>query len=351
MKYIVFKTVNMADNDRELIGIHGCEEPNIFDNYLGESVYVDQASTFMYPKTPFQCAVKRYGTKSFERHTLEVFDTFKEAVDYYRDITTKEYIDSIGNYNMDQSDDIFKPVYVFSRKGKFLKKWNSILDAVDLYGWDAQKFIYAIYYKYEYLGFYWSFGKRIDINEYAQRVVKYYYQYSLEGKCLRCVYGTEMAANLLDTTTDVIINNTKTEVPIGSYYISDKLTDTFKPRPRRAFKSETMWVYRDGKCLGSFVGKEVFKVLDMHSFTKLYKCYFENNHWYKDYYISLEPLKEIPEKIPAKGFDIYTNDGNYIETLLTPKEIREKYNITSAQLNRIIRGNKYGGQYIIKYHK
>lgn len=342
---ILFKTIN-TKNGRELISLHN---ENDYE-YLGDSVYRNQASTFMYPKTPFQFAVKRDGTRFFETELIAECNR-EEAIKRYKELTTFNYVNSIGNYNMDQSEDIFKPVYVFSRKGKFLKKWNSILEAADLYGWDVQKFIYACYYKFEFLGFYWSFNSKISLDDYAQRAVKYYYQYSLEGKCIRCLYGTNMAAELLDCTTDVVIENSKTELPVNGYYISDKLTDQFKPRPRRAFKNAEIWVYKDGKLIGNFIGKAVFQVLGMHSFTKLYKSYYENNQWYKDYYLSLEPLDEIPEKKPSKGFDVFTADGNYIETLLTPKEIREKYNITSAQLNRIIRGNKYGGDYIFKYHK
>ena len=83
MKYIVYLTTNLKSKingiNRIYCGVHQTEDPSIFDGYIGCGVYINQSSTYMYPKTPFQCAVKKYGTQSFKREILFVYDTEKEA--------------------------------------------------------------------------------------------------------------------------------------------------------------------------------------------------------------------------------------------------------------------------------
>lgn len=82
MKYIVYLTTNINSSingiNRIYIGVHQTENPEIFDGYIGCGVYVNQPSTYMYPKTPFQYAVKKYGTNSFKREILFIFESKKK---------------------------------------------------------------------------------------------------------------------------------------------------------------------------------------------------------------------------------------------------------------------------------
>ena len=77
-----------------------------------------------------------------------------------------------------------------------------------------------------------------------------------------------------------------------------------------------------------------------------------NEGWYKDYYISTTEVSKVPAKYYSKGImiDVYDKYGNYIETLNTTKEVREKYNIPSNKLKNIQMGDKYYKDYIFKYH-
>ena len=53
--YIVFLTKNLESKingiNRIYIGVHQTN-PNVFDGYLGDGIYINKASTYMYPKTP-----------------------------------------------------------------------------------------------------------------------------------------------------------------------------------------------------------------------------------------------------------------------------------------------------------
>ena len=83
MKYIVYLTTNLKSeingHKKIYIGVHKTENPDIFDGYIGCGVYINQPSTYMYPKTPFQYAVKKYGTGAFIRTVLYEYDNEIEA--------------------------------------------------------------------------------------------------------------------------------------------------------------------------------------------------------------------------------------------------------------------------------
>ena len=74
MKYIVYETTNLVNN-KIYIGVHKTLDPEVFDGYIGNGIYVTQPYTYKYSKTAFQCAVKKYGPNNFRRKTLAVFDT------------------------------------------------------------------------------------------------------------------------------------------------------------------------------------------------------------------------------------------------------------------------------------
>ena len=86
MKYIVYLTTNLKSKIRGInriyIGVQKTENPEIFDGYMGCSVKINSPPTYMNPKTPFQYAVKKYGTASFVSHTNKVC-VLKASVPYF----------------------------------------------------------------------------------------------------------------------------------------------------------------------------------------------------------------------------------------------------------------------------
>jgi hypothetical protein len=79
MKYIIYCTTNIVNN-KIYIGFHATENPEIFDGYIGNGVYVNKPSTYMNPKYAFHYAVKKYGTDNFKRSILYIFDNEEEAL-------------------------------------------------------------------------------------------------------------------------------------------------------------------------------------------------------------------------------------------------------------------------------
>ena len=64
IKYIVYCTTNLVNN-KIYIGVHGTDNPEIFDGYLGNSLSTKDKYLMNHPKESFHFAVKKYGIKNF----------------------------------------------------------------------------------------------------------------------------------------------------------------------------------------------------------------------------------------------------------------------------------------------
>ena len=65
----------------------------------------------------------------------------------------------------------------------------------------------------------------------------------------------------------------------------------------------------------------------------------DNNFWIgsKNFYLSMEKIDKVPERKLGSRIkvDVYTKWGDFIETLNTVKETREKYNIPASKIKNI----------------
>lgn len=93
-------------------------------------------------------------------------------------------------------------------------------------------------------------------------------------------------------------------------------------------------------------------ILNCYSWETIRDSIRYKHGWYKDLYISEIELSEIPQKKNNKSIrvDIYDKYGNFIETLDTIKEVKQKYNISASKIKNIQLGDKYIENYIFKYH-
>ena len=120
MKYQMFITTCLKSQvnglNRILIDIHE-ENPD----YLGDGVFASQASSFMYPKTPFQEAVKRYGTDAFVKSILFESNYYEEVNNKFKEFVTHSLVklSHIYNWNVNQTYPI---LYQFDQNGNFIKK-------------------------------------------------------------------------------------------------------------------------------------------------------------------------------------------------------------------------------------
>jgi len=132
MKYIVYKTTCLVNN-KIYIGVHGTEDPNIFDGYLGRGFFINRTHYLEYPVAPLHYAIKKYGVANFKRDILYVFDDKEEAYEKETEIVTEEFINSDKTYNVSIGGKgrprPTLPVHQFSIEGEWLKTYSSALEA------------------------------------------------------------------------------------------------------------------------------------------------------------------------------------------------------------------------------
>lgn len=362
MKYIVYLTKNLKSKSEGLnkiyIGVHQTKDPSIFDGYIGCGVYINQPSTYMYPKTPFQYAVKKYGVDAFERTTLYIYDTIKEAYDKEEELVNPEFLKASYTYNAcvgGSNGKPYKTIYQFDLDGNLKRKWEYSLETYDFYGESPSKFHYAINRKYKFLDSYWALTPEIDISEYYTREhgqPEIVYLYSKEGKLLEEFDSEKQCAEYVGIN-DVFKAIKCQSLVQGKYYISKKLVDEYIPKPRTNYMNLTFYIYnKDKEFLGKYIGKEIMNVIDLHSWSRIRDILKYNKGWYKDFYISTEEVSNVPDKHFSNGIlvDVYDKYGNFIETLDTVKKVREKYNVPASKIKNIQMGDRYYKDYIFKYH-
>ena len=221
-----------------------------------------------------------------------------------------------------------------------------------------ERFEYAIDRKRPLLDSLWARTSSINVSDYSFTKwgsPKVTYLYSKEGKWLSEFYSREECAKYIGVQKAAISKAIQNESLVQNmYYVSDSLVDIFVPKPRRSLSTETFYVYKEnGEFIGKFIGKELRNAIDEHSWTKIRDIFRYKHNWYKEFYISFELLSENLPKRPTKGIkvDIFDKYGNFIETLDTVKEVKEKYKIPSSKIRDIQKGDKYFGDYIFKYSK
>lgn len=369
MKYIVYLTTNKKSNINNLnkiyIGVHKTENPNIFDGYIGCGVFVQQPSTYKYPKTPFQYAVKKYGTDSFKREILYVYDTLEDAYKKEGELVDLDFIKQDHVYNAALGGLIstnYKPLYQFDLTGKLLKFWEISKEAHDFYGYLPKDFNYAVERKLVFLDCFWSNSTdQIDITEFSTNshgspVITHLY--SKNGKWLNSFNSRKECAEYINVTDNAIKHAIRQNSLINKeYYVSNSLYDEYKPKAKNNFMNSIFYVYENKLLVGSYLGKEVMPVIGLNSWNRIRDIFSYMRGWYKNFYISLNEEIDV-ENIPSKklghnngiNVDVYTKYGEYIETLSSVKEVREKYKVPSSKIKNIQQGDKYYENWIFKYN-
>lgn len=363
MKYIVYLTRNLKSKvngiNRIYIGVHQTEHPEIFDGYLGCGVYAQQPSTYMYPKTPFQYAVKKYGTDSFERIILYIYELEEEAYKKEAELVDINFLKLSHTYNACAGEycyKAYKPLFQFDLQGNLKKKWKCSKEAYDFYGLPIEKFQYAVQDKHPLLNSFWSTREAINVSEYSTKTwgePEVTHLYNKDGKWLGEFISRRKCAEYIGTSENSINNAIVQNSLVNNlYYVSDSLYDLYIPKARKQYTQMQFYVYnKDSKLIGQGKGKEIMSIIDEHSWKTISDAIRYKHGWYKDFFISTVQIDKVPEKTKGIKVDVYDKFGNYIETLGTVKEVRQKYNVPSSKIKNLELGDRYFEEYIFKYHR
>ena len=201
MKYIVYLTTNLKslykNTPKIYIGVHKTEDPEIFDGYIGCGCWVNQPASFKYPKTPFQCAVKKYGAENFKREVLYIYDTIEKAYEKEKELVTLDFIKQPHVYNSCEGGlggYLGKPLYQFDLSGNLVKSWDYAIEAYEYYNAPRSQFEYAINGKYEFMNFYWARSNKIIVENYISSKhgqPKMIYLYDKDGNFIQ-LFNSEM---------------------------------------------------------------------------------------------------------------------------------------------------------------
>ena len=229
MKYIVYKTT-CSVNNKIYIGVHGTEDPDIFDGYIGDGI----SSYFQYyikhPKWPFHFAVAKYGFENFTRETLFIYDSEEDAYNKESELVNIEFISKDNNYNVALGGQYIKklsaPIYQFSLDGKFIQKFDNAKEAGNSTGINPSTIRYSAREKVARLGYLWSWNEDINPEEYYIKSYKVYYIYDLDGFYVTCFDNVSDCANFLMQKDYANISRAlKCGYKVNGYFVTDQKLD------------------------------------------------------------------------------------------------------------------------------
>lgn len=197
MKYIVYQTVN-KQNGKLYIGVHKTENPEIFDGYIGNGIYIGYS--LENPKTVYQHALKKYGYKNFVRSTIKVFNNLEEALELESQLVTAEFVKQDTNYNTAIGGGycvIYKTIYQFNNQKKLIKKWKGNFEVSEYYGISRNQIQYAIHNKKILNDSYFSYIEHPNFEEYSKYKTNDLYQYSLNAELINVFENTKVCAEQL----------------------------------------------------------------------------------------------------------------------------------------------------------
>lgn len=329
MKYIVYQTTNLKNN-KIYIGVHKTLDPNIFDGYIGCGVIITSPSSYNNPYTPLQYAVKKYGTANFKRVVLKTFETLEEAYKLEAELVDHDFIKRKDTYNVKLGgiggSSYFVKINQFDINGKYLKTWNSIVEAAEFYSISDSAINNANKFKGSCVGFFWSTEDTINIKEYSYYTGQICYKYNNDGKF------EEMYNSLVEASKDNNVPLQSIQRAVkggycveGSYY-STELHDSYLGKPKISLKNTPIYIYT---LKGDYIttlrnSSEIYNFFNIKSTSSITTA-IRTGRQYRDYQISLEYKDKLEEVI-----DLRNKKKAVIQYTLTGDFIKEFDSITQA---------------------
>lgn len=348
LKYIVYCTTNLVNN-KIYIGVHETVDPNVFDSYIGNGVYINKPSTYEKCETHFQRAVKKYGVKNFKRVIIKVFDDEDEAYFLEEDIVNEEFLKRSDVYNMVPGGRCGNaglnsiPVFQYSETGEFIKEYKSILAASLLIQRDPKSLHRALHDKHKCAGYFWTKKKYDKLNlslmyNYEGPNTIPVFQYSLTGEYECCYNSIRDAAKVLEVNH----SNLSAAIRTGGICKGKKFLTVFNEKycdaKSEQIRSTEIHQYTlEGKYIQSFKNMaDAKRALGIKS--DIYKA-IKLNRTAGNFQWRFEKLEEIAPVQPKAGksrpVGKYDKDWNLLETY---KSLAECKRANGSGLEHVIRG-------------
>ena len=348
MKWIVYCTTCLINN-KTYYGVHKTDNPDIFDSYIGNGIRINSPSSYMNPTTPFQAAVKKYGTSNFKRTTVKIFDNAKSAYQLEEQIVDLEFIKRKDNYNVHigglGGSSYFRKVYQYCITGEYIRDWEMIIDASDFYEISDTAIRNACTLGYCCKGFFWSFDKTDKLDVTNRIINKGTPCYKYDSDNLKFVESYESfpaAAKANNIRLMVLERAVKGKYKCGNYFYSTKLMEEFVPYSGISLKGNTLYVYSlNGEYITELSGSKNICAYFGIKTTNPITVAIRTGRQYKDFQFSFEKVDKLPPKENKRNINKriaqYTMDGQFI---------KEWDSITAAQneygkgISKVLRGQQ-----------
>lgn len=356
-KYIVYETTNVVNN-KIYIGLHKTKDPDTFDGYIGNGIYVTQPYTYQYAKTAFQHAVKKYGPNNFKRKTLAVFDTIEEASDLEEQLVNEKFLTRNDVYNMVLgglggyfiSNRV--KVYQYDENGNYLKEYESFADAALQLDCDYTLISYAVRKKCKAKNCFWNTDKveKLDLTNYnlgLNHSIKIFV-YSLKGTYLGG-FKTQASA---ERNLHVCASSIKEACILGNsiknkFYVSYIKADSYDKARTEYLKNRNVFKYNpDGSFCKEYETQFEAELENKTNITKAIKLKIPDEKGFLWGLVKLDNYNcpKHNKKRPVGKFDL---EGNLVKKYESATAA-EKENGTSVW--KVLAGtNKTHKQHIYKY--
>lgn len=226
-KYIVYQTINTLNN-KIYIGVHQTKDPDVFDGYIGCGVYISKKYTYMYAKTKFQEAVKKYGPKNFKRTTIAIFNTAEEAYNLEEELVDEKFLARNDVYNMVLGgiSGMYEwekiPVFRYDLNGNYLEEFASFAEAGAKLKCDYTLISYAVRKKAIAKKSFWNTDKQehldISLYKFGSEETEQIYLYDINGNFIKEFISLAEAAREFNTHKMSISKSAELGIPFKGKY-------------------------------------------------------------------------------------------------------------------------------------
>lgn len=359
-KYIVYCTTCTV-NKKIYIGVHKTINPDIFDNYIGNGIYINCPSTYEHCKTYYQSAVKKYGVHNFIRNTIKVFDNENDAFLLEEDIVNMEFLKRTDVYNTSLGGrranipELAYTTYQYDDKGNFIKEYYSIKEAALSNNRSFRSIWRAINDKCKCSNCFWTIIKynQLDLSKMKQYEGLHkipVFQYSEDGIYDCCYESISDAARVLKTHSANISRAIKLNELCNNKYFLTQYAPTYSIAKSDVITSSKIYQYSlDGSFIREYKNmQEAKNILGIKA--NIYKAIklrqtCGNYQWSFDKLDNMPPVQSKAGK--ARKVGKYDKDWNLITTYASLAECMRD---NGASSGHVIRGrNEFSKGFRYKY--
>lgn len=351
MKYILYKTTNLI-NGYIYIGIHGTEDPEKFDGYIGNGIYISQPSTYKYGKTVFQQAVKKYGPKNFRRETIITVDTVEQVLLLESIFVDENFLKRPDVYNMvlggTFEESTKTKCYQYDIEGNYIREFESMADACR----HINKSLGAIYAGIlnctSCAGFYWSKVKvnKLDVSDYIKVTPKKVYRYLAEGGDFDKEFDSISSAAIESNTINVNVSRSaKLGYKVGDYYFSFVKDNKYADANTKYIKLRPVYQYdSNGNFIKSYDSQQAAE--NENKYSNITKSIKTKKPCCNGYLWGLEQLDMFcSTKSEKRKIGQYDTKGNLINTFNSIKDCCNELGVPRSYITH----NKTWHGYVFKY--